>query len=78
MSACHLNSESLNIEDEEVRRMIRECLDLRDKYVYREEIAPWMKVTVGESSVSHVNSDPFRFVPVEATAVSCPLSYFSK
>lgn len=60
--------ESLNIEDEEVRRMIRECLDLRDKYVYREEIAPWMKVTVGESSASHVNSDPFRFVPVEATA----------
>lgn len=50
-----------------MRRMIRDCLDLREKYVYREEIAPWMKVTRGES---HVNADPFRFVTIDATAVS--------
>ncbi|WOH13542.1 hypothetical protein DCAR_0833052 [Daucus carota subsp. sativus] len=60
--------ESLNIEDEEVRRMIRECLDLREKYVYREETAPWMKNTEGDLKIPHVNSDPFRFVPVEATS----------
>ncbi|KAK1381291.1 AMP deaminase [Heracleum sosnowskyi] len=59
--------ESLNIEDEEVRRMIRECLDLREKYVYREETAPWMKSTE-DLNVLHVNSDPFHFVPVEATS----------
>ncbi|KAL8106243.1 hypothetical protein AgCh_029869 [Apium graveolens] len=60
--------ESLNIEDEEVRRMIRECLDLREKYVYREETAPWMKSTEGDLNGPPVNSDPFHFVPVEATS----------
>lgn len=60
--------ESLNIEDEEVRRMIRECLDLREKYVYREETAPWMKSTEVDLNVPPVNSDPFHFVPVEATS----------
>lgn len=56
--------------------MIRECLDLREKYVYREETAPWMKSTEGDVNVQHVNSDPFHFVPVEATSVSFPLSYY--
>lgn len=72
-----INLESLNIEDEEVRRMIRECLDLREKYVYREETAPWMKNTEGDLKIPHVNSDPFRFVPVEATSVSFSLSCIS-
>ncbi|KAG5604208.1 hypothetical protein H5410_025700 [Solanum commersonii] len=38
-----------NVEEEEVLKLIRECLDLREKYVYREEIAPWMKETISES-----------------------------
>ncbi|KAM7464557.1 hypothetical protein LguiA_032678 [Lonicera macranthoides] len=63
--------ESVNIEEEE-RKMIRECLDLREKYVFREKVAPWMKAPVGESSASDVKIDPFHFVPVEATAVSSP------
>ncbi|XP_057494383.1 probable AMP deaminase isoform X1 [Actinidia eriantha] len=60
--------ESMNKEEEEVRKMIRECLDLRDRYVYREKVAPWMKATVEPSSVSGTNNDPLSFVPVEATA----------
>ncbi|KAL6983553.1 AMP deaminase [Sarracenia purpurea var. burkii] len=55
-------------EEEEVRKMLHECLDLRERYVYREKVAPWRKPTVDESSVSGTNIDPFCFVPVEATA----------
>lgn len=58
--------ESLNHEEEEVRKMIRECLDLREKYVFREENVPWTQ-SVGDSCVSDLKSDPFRFIPVEST-----------
>lgn len=47
--------------------MIRESLYLRKKYVFKENIAPWMKATSGESNVKQ---DPFQFVPCEATGVS--------
>lgn len=50
--------------------MIRRCLDLRDTYVYRENIAPWEKVTEPGNTASEINSDPFHFDLVEATAVS--------
>lgn len=58
--------------------MLRECLELREKYVYREETAPWMKIIEGDINVPHVNSDPFHFVPVEATSVSFLLSCINK
>lgn len=56
--------EPANIEEEEVCKMIRECLDLRKKYVYKENIVPWKTEPVA------TNSDPFHFEPVEATTVS--------
>lgn len=48
-------------------KMIQECLDLREKYVFRENVVPWMKRS---DQVSDIKEDPFHFVPVEATAVS--------
>lgn len=48
--------------------MVRECLELRDNYVYREEIAPWTKEPVMEPSVPKASCDPFHFEPVEKTA----------
>ncbi|XP_057949188.1 AMP deaminase-like [Malania oleifera] len=60
--------ESGNIEEEEVRKMIRECLDLRESYVYKEKVAPWEKEPVAETTVLGTNNDPFHFSPVEATA----------
>ncbi|KAJ7953738.1 AMP deaminase [Quillaja saponaria] len=60
--------ESINREEEHVRKMIRECLDLRKNYIYREKVAPWKKEPVVESSSSLKNSDPFHFEPLEATA----------
>ncbi|CAI9092743.1 OLC1v1028068C1 [Oldenlandia corymbosa var. corymbosa] len=63
--------ESMNVEDEEVMKMIRECLDLREKYVFREKIAPWMKGADHEHVKSDVKQNPLEFVPVEATAHHC-------
>ncbi|KAK6252641.1 hypothetical protein QUC31_014361 [Theobroma cacao] len=60
--------DSTNVEEEEVRKMTRECLELRDKYVYREEIAPWTKDSVTEPGTPKARSDPFHFEPVEKTA----------
>ncbi|XP_021685397.2 AMP deaminase isoform X2 [Hevea brasiliensis] len=58
--------DSVNIEEEEVLKMIRECLDLRSRYVYREEVAPW-KLDVAEPNTPPLKSDPFHFEPVPAT-----------
>jgi hypothetical protein len=69
----HIGSDSMSTEEEEVRKMIRECLDLRKSYVYREIVEPWMVEAVGESSASEMNCDPFHFEPAEATAVSYSL-----
>lgn len=55
--------ESINIEEEEVRKMIRECLDLRNSYLYTEKVAPWMKHSVEESTASEVNTDHFEPFP---------------
>ncbi|KAK7362145.1 hypothetical protein VNO77_04248 [Canavalia gladiata] len=54
--------EATNIEEEEVCKMIRECLDLRKKYVYKENVLPWKAEPVA------TNSDPYHFEPVEASA----------
>ncbi|XP_028792560.1 probable AMP deaminase [Neltuma alba] len=51
--------ESTNIEEEEVCKMIRECLNLRKKYVYRENVAPWKAKPLAK------NSDPYHFDTVE-------------
>ncbi|RYR64959.1 hypothetical protein Ahy_A03g010976 isoform A [Arachis hypogaea] len=53
-------NEPINIEEEEVCKMIRECLDLRKQYVYKENL-PWKAEPV------EADSDPFHFEPVEAT-----------
>lgn len=58
----------VSVEEEEVLKMIRECLDLREKYVYREEIAPWMKEIISESKASDRKHDPFSFGQFEATS----------
>lgn len=61
----------MSFEEQEVLKMIRECLDLRGKYVFRENVDPWRKSSE-KSELAFVNNDPFNFVPVEASSVSCP------
>lgn len=66
----YMKSESVSVEEQEVLKMIHECLNLREKYVFRENVAPWMKI-MEKSDLAEVKNDPFYFVPVEASSVSC-------
>ncbi|KAL5722539.1 AMP deaminase [Ranunculus cassubicifolius] len=56
----------LNREEEEVCMLLRECLELREKYVYREDVAPWTLETT-DPSLPKLNRDPFHFDPVDRT-----------
>ena len=56
------------MEEEEVHRMLRECLELREEYVYKEEVAPWKNLNDVTSAVT--NADLFHFHPIEKTNVS--------
>lgn len=57
--------EPRNLEDEEVCKMLRECLHLRDCYVYRGKVPPW--IMVAESGASETNHEQFQFDHVEVT-----------
>ncbi|XP_021747706.1 AMP deaminase-like isoform X2 [Chenopodium quinoa] len=55
----------LNVEEEEVQKLLRDCLELREAYVYKEQVAPWTKPV--DSTASGKIEDPFHFSPVEKT-----------
>ncbi|KAJ4961089.1 hypothetical protein NE237_020999 [Protea cynaroides] len=54
-------------EEEEVLMMIRECLALRERYVFREHVEPWTDETAVPSHSQELQTDPFYFKPVEPT-----------
>lgn len=60
----------MNKEEEEVRKMICECLELRQRYLYQEKVSPWRKLAPENSSASEMKKDPFHFGPVDVSAVS--------
>eukprot|EP00250_Pteridium_aquilinum_P005836 c15864_g1_i1 orf=2-1156(-) len=53
--------EAPSAEEEEVCRMMQECLALRQKYVFRERAAPWDKETITDPSTPKRNPDPFYY-----------------
>ncbi|XP_073035512.1 AMP deaminase-like isoform X2 [Primulina eburnea] len=57
----------VSVEELEVLKLICECLELREKYVFRETLAPWAK-NVKKSVSSKVKEKPYHFTPVEATS----------
>ncbi|GER32275.1 AMP deaminase [Striga asiatica] len=60
-----VKSDSVSAEEQEVLKMIHECLELREKYVFRENVAPWTSEVSGSVEIK---DDPFHFVPVEASS----------
>lgn len=52
-------------EEEEVQRLLRDCLELREAYVYKEQVAPWNKPV--DATATGKIEDPFHFSPVEKT-----------
>ncbi|CAM8912762.1 unnamed protein product [Rhodiola kirilowii] len=61
--------DTANAEEEEVCKMLRYCLDLREAYLYKETVAPWKKTLGKEGSLStKIKKDPYEFTPVEASS----------
>ncbi|GFP91591.1 amp deaminase [Phtheirospermum japonicum] len=58
-------NDSVSVEEQEVLKMIHECLELRERYVFRENVAPWTSKVSGSAEVKN---NPFNFVPVEASS----------
>eukprot|EP00249_Psilotum_nudum_P014552 c24883_g1_i1 orf=498-3221(+) len=48
-------------EEIEVCLMLQECLALRQKYVFRENVAPWEKEQIIDPSTPKPNPDPFHY-----------------
>ncbi|XP_047093993.1 probable AMP deaminase isoform X1 [Lolium rigidum] len=47
----------------EVYKILQKCLELRDCYLFREEIAPWEKEVINDPCTPKPNPNPFTFVP---------------
>eukprot|EP01018_Ginkgo_biloba_P000785 Gb_23346 [translate_table: standard] len=62
--------EAPSAEEAEVCLMMQECLAMREKYVFREEAAPWEKEVITDPSTPRPNSDPFLYEP-EAKTEHC-------
>jgi AMP deaminase len=54
----------------EVYRVLQRCLELREKYVFREEIAPWEKEVITDPSTPKPNPNPFAYEAEAKTDVS--------
>lgn len=48
-------------EEVEVCSMLQDCLNLRNKYVYRDSVAPWYKEEMTDPSTPKPNPDPFHY-----------------
>ncbi|CAL9120667.1 unnamed protein product [Musa acuminata var. zebrina] len=48
-------------DEVEVYKILQNCLDLRDSYVFREEIAPWEKEVITDPSTPKPNPSPFAY-----------------
>ncbi|KAI5076446.1 hypothetical protein GOP47_0009040 [Adiantum capillus-veneris] len=53
--------EAPSSEEEEVCRLMQECLALREKYVFREKVAPWDTETITDPSTPKRDPDPFQY-----------------
>ncbi|XP_065010080.1 probable AMP deaminase isoform X1 [Musa acuminata AAA Group] len=50
-------------DEVEVYKILQNCLDLRERYVFREEIAPWEKEVITDPSTPKPNPSPFAYTP---------------
>ncbi|KAL5201997.1 hypothetical protein ABZP36_012949 [Zizania latifolia] len=47
----------------EVYKILQKCLELRDCYLFREEVAPWEKEVINDPCTPKPNPNPFTYVP---------------
>ncbi|XP_020086432.1 probable AMP deaminase isoform X1 [Ananas comosus] len=54
-------------DEMEVYKILQKCLELRESYVFREEIAPWEKEVITDPSTPKPNPNPFAYAPEQKT-----------
>jgi len=65
------------MEEEEVCKLLQECLAMRLKYLFQETVQPWQKESCAVEADANETSgtsnsdtaDPFQFVPEPASSV---------
>lgn len=57
-------------DEAEVYKIIQGCLELRHSYVFKEEIAPWVKEVITDPSTPKPNLNPFAYAAEQKTDVS--------
>jgi AMP deaminase len=62
--------EAPSAEEDEVCSWMQECLALREKYVFREEVHPWNKHEITDPSTPKPNPNPFHYIAQPASSVS--------
>ena len=54
----------------EVYKVLQKCLELREMYIFREEVAPWEKEIITDPSTPKPNPNPFNYEHQAKTEVS--------
>lgn len=63
-------------DEAEVYQILQECLELRESYVFREEVAPWEKEVITDPSTPKPNPTPFAYAAEQKTDVSSIFIFF--
>jgi len=53
--------------------VLQECLEMRKRYVFREDVAPWEKEIISDPSTPKPNPDPFQYTSEGKSDVSLSL-----
>ncbi|XP_058110286.1 AMP deaminase-like isoform X1 [Magnolia sinica] len=60
-------TEAPSADEAEVYLVLQECLELRESYVFREEVAPWEKEVITDPSTPKPNPNPFAYAAEQKT-----------
>ncbi|PKA62695.1 AMP deaminase [Apostasia shenzhenica] len=54
-------TETPSIDEVEVYKILQECLEMRQSYLFREEVSPWKKEVITDPSTPKPNPNPFAY-----------------
>ena len=66
-------AETPSPDEIEVYKVLQKCLELRERYIFREEVAPWEKEIITDPSTPKPNPNPFNYEHQAKTDVSAAL-----
>ena len=62
--------ETPSADEAEVYKILQDCLELRESYVFRENVVPWEKEVITDPSTPKPNAEPFAYVVEQRTDVN--------